>query len=370
MADQNHPKTLKEKEIEKAKEKIMELVGLPLSKIILHGHDQPFEKTSPAGSTLIPRVTFTNILVYPITTDILMDSQSHRRRTNNTQHDNRTRADIIDMELHTAATRGSITEVRKVVHRKRELLWREDSERNLPLHLAVQNGHKEVAVYLVTEYPQASYALNKLNVSPLYLAVVHRPKDLDLVERMFRELRSNSRDDIILESLKRGKSIVRAAIKDQDQEMLQTILKHEPDLINSTDIEEGLTPLSYAAFNGFVDTVRYILKKFPETLCKRNQDNSYPIHKACLGGQVEILKMFYSKLRKAVLATDHQGRTVLHLAAKERGNRLKPVVSYLVSLPEGKGLMKKKDENGFTPLDLAKKNKNREVEEVIKTSQA
>lgn len=218
MADQNHPKTLKEKEIEKAKEKIMELMSFPLSKRLLHGHDQPFEKISPAGSTLIPRVTVTNILVYPITTDIRMDSHSHRRRTNNTQHDNRTnRADIIDMELHTAATRGSITEARKVVHRKRELLWREDSERNLPLHLAVQNGHKEVARYLVTEYPQASYALNNLNVSPLYLAVVHRPKDLDLVERMFRELRSNSRDDIILESLKRGKSIVRAAIKDHDQ---------------------------------------------------------------------------------------------------------------------------------------------------------
>ncbi|XP_010680901.3 protein ACCELERATED CELL DEATH 6 [Beta vulgaris subsp. vulgaris] len=369
MADQNHPKTLKEKEIEKAKEKIMELVGLPLSKIILHGHDQPFEKTSPAGSTLIPRVTFTNILVYPITTDILMDSQSHRRRTNNTQHDNRTRADIIDMELHTAATRGSITEARKVVHRKRELLWREDSERNLPLHLAVQNGHKEVAVYLVTEYPQASYALNNLNVSPLYLAVVHRPKDLDLVESMFRELRNNSRNDNILENLRRGKSIVHAAIKDQDQGMLQTILKHQPALIKSPDIEEGLTPLSYAAFNGFVETVGYILEKFPETLRNnRNQDNSYPIHTACLGGQVEILKMFYSELPKAVFDTDSQGRTVLHLAAKERGNRLKHVVSYLVSLPEGKELMKKKDENEFTPLDLAKRNKNREVEEVIKTS--
>ncbi|XP_010680898.2 protein ACCELERATED CELL DEATH 6 [Beta vulgaris subsp. vulgaris] len=348
---QNLPKTMKEKELEKEKEKIMKMVGIPLPSIF-----------TPTGNSLIPRVIVTNITVYAISTDIWMNSRRHP--TNNLQHGLRVNEVITDMDLHTASSHGSVIEVQEVVHRKEELLWCKDSQQNLPLHLAVMNGNKEVACYLIRKYPQASYALNCLNMSPLYLAVVHHSKDLDLVDNMFREL---VRDDHVVDHLSRGKSIVRAAIKDNSQEMLQTILKYQPELIKSRD-EEGLTPLSYAAFNGYVDTVYYFLKKFEKSINYPNEDKSYPIHKACLGGQVDILKMFHSKIPESLLSVDHHGRTVLHLAAKERGNKLKHIVSYLLSLSHGKVLMKKKDENGFTCLELARNSRNHEVEEVIRRS--
>ncbi|XP_021729889.1 protein ACCELERATED CELL DEATH 6-like [Chenopodium quinoa] len=157
---------------------------------------------------------------------------------------------------------------------------------------------------------------------------------------------------------------VRAAIANQNQEMLKTILEAQPDLIMSTD-EEGLTPLSYAASKGFDDMVLYFLENFPKTTYIRSKDKSYPIHKACLGGHVRVLEEFYSKFPTSLSSVDNNARTILHVAAKERGNKLKNVVAYLLTLREGRELINKKDENRCTPLDLARSNRNGEVEELI-----
>uniref|UniRef100_A0A803L822 Uncharacterized protein n=2 Tax=Chenopodium quinoa TaxID=63459 RepID=A0A803L822_CHEQI len=157
---------------------------------------------------------------------------------------------------------------------------------------------------------------------------------------------------------------VRAAIANQNQEMLATILESQPDLIKSFD-EEGLTPLSYAASKGIVEIVLYFLENFPKTTYLRNKDKSYPIHKACLGGHVRVLEKFHSKFPTSLNSVDNHGRTILHIAAKERGNKLKHVVVYLLTLREGRELISKKDENYCTPLDLARSSRNGEVEELI-----
>ncbi|XP_021717882.1 alpha-latrocrustotoxin-Lt1a-like [Chenopodium quinoa] len=315
------------------------------------------------GSNLIPRVINTNILVCTIIgTDCDMGSMGHR--PNYFQHGTGTNgvSYIYDLELHEAASCGNVKRAREAVARNKGLLSHKDSQGNIPLHRAMENGHKETALFLVQVHPLGSYALNNSNISPLYLAAYR--KDLELVKAMFCEL---NKDDKVLDNLKKGKSVVDVAITYKNQDLLQLILKSQRELIKCPN-EDGLTPLSYAAFNGNLDIVRYLLKKFPNSISYRNNDNSNPFHKAGLGGYVEVLKELYSnsKTREFLLAGDHHGRTVLHLAAKERGNKLRHVVSYLLSLKEGKDLIKKKDENQLTPLELAKKNSNHEVEELIK----
>lgn len=146
--------------------------------------------------------------------------------------------------------------------------------------------------------------------------------------------------------------------------MLKTIVKYQPDLMKRWD-EEELTPLSYAAFNGLVSMVGFILEKYPKTIKYQNKDKSYPIHKACLGGHVDIIEMFYSKYPNSLVYEDGRGRTIMHLSAKERGNKLKNIANYLLSLKEAKFLLNKKDENGCTPLDLAITNDNDEVQALI-----
>lgn len=260
MVNQKRLNTINENE----NEKFMKLMGMPLSKMFVHGDTQstPCEIPSTNGNSLIPRVMVTNIMVYAITLDIRMDSSSQRHRANNIQH-----------------------------------------------------GGTQVA-------------------------------------------NNNS----VVDDLKR----VRSAIRDQNKGMLETLLNHQLNLIECTD-EEGLTPLSFAAYNGICEMVSFIIRKYPKSINKRNKDGSYPIHKACLGGHVEIINMLYTKNSKSLFALDRQGKTVLHLAAQKRGNMLKHVVSYLLNLPEGRELMNKKDENRSKPLDLAVNYRNGEVEEILRS---
>ncbi|XP_021730060.1 alpha-latroinsectotoxin-Lt1a-like [Chenopodium quinoa] len=314
------------------------------------------------GSNLIPRLINTNILVCTVIgTDYDMSS---RVRANYFQHGIGTNgvSNIYDLELHKAASCGNTKRAREVVGTNKGLLSHKDSHGDIPLHLAVKNGHKETALFLVNEYPPGSYALNHSKISPLHHAV--RRKDLDLVKAVFCEL---VKDANVLDNLKKGKSIVDVAIADKNQEMLQIILKYQRELIKCPN-EDGLTPLSFAAFSGNLEIVRYLLKNFPNSISYLNNDKSNAFHKAGLGGYVEVLKELYSnsKTREFLLAGDNHRRTVLHIAAKERGNKLRHVVSYLLSLEEGKDLIKMKDENLITPLELAKKCSNHEVEELIK----
>ncbi|CAO2830305.1 unnamed protein product [Amaranthus hypochondriacus] len=136
------------------------------------------------------------------------------------------------------------------------------------------------------------------------------------------------------------------AIDNRDEGELKKILKKQPDLLKCMD-ENGLTPLSYAAFKGYVDMVVFLLKKYPKSKKYPNTDKTYPIHKACLGGHVNVLKEFYMDSSESVITRDGKGRTVLHLAAR---NKLKEVVIYLLSLPENTQLKLIPDENGKLPL--------------------
>ena len=176
--------------------------------------------TSPQTrlTTLIPRHVVTHIQVYPIHTDIKMLSshQQPRRPQANTDFQRGTRAitnpQIIDTDLHEAARSGNLSKAQEAVSAKRELLKRQNAQGNLPLHLAIQGGHKTVAMYLVGEYPQGSYELNAERLSPLYLAV--QARQLELVDSMFQKLAS---DPNLISRLKQGKPIVHAAIINHHQ---------------------------------------------------------------------------------------------------------------------------------------------------------
>ncbi|CAO2830250.1 unnamed protein product [Amaranthus hypochondriacus] len=331
-------------------------------------HDQfPFEIITSTGKTLIPRTIITNIFVYrPIRlNDVHIDLK--RRCSNNIIRQASSCEHHDDMELHNAASNGNLIRAQEAVCRNRELLWKMDSlTGNIALHVAVINGHKEVASYLVKEYPQGCCTINYSKVSPLYLAVRHFPQQyyLELIESMLHKL---GRDDGLVRYLQQGKSIIRAAIQNNNQELLKTIVKYEPNLMKYCD-EEDLTPLSYAASNGLVNMVGFILERYPTSIKYQNKDKSYPIHKACLGGHLEILKMFYSKCPNSLLYEDQRGRTVMHLSTRQRCNKLKMVVNYLLTTKEGMFLLNKKDENGCTPLDLAISSGNNEVQILIKTA--
>ncbi|KAL9241765.1 hypothetical protein vseg_015832 [Gypsophila vaccaria] len=335
----------------------MNFLSMPFS-TRLQCHDPTLE-----SATLIPRsvVTTTNVNVYASQIDMrMMDSRNtHQSRVfyheddiasirkvhsyNNTTTDN----------LHSAAYNGDLARVQEMVHAKGGLLWSKNSQGSLPLHVAVEKGHVEVALYLIRAFPKGSYALNHNNESPIYLAVVKGYKNL--VENMLNLLGGDSK---ARESLTKDKSLF-AAITSQSLDMVQTLLKYQPKLIKSID-DQGWTPLSHAAYTGVVDIVDFILEKFPESVLK---DSSYPIHKACLGGHVDVLKTFERHCAVKILTkSDRNGLNILHHAARAPQDGLKHVVAYLLSSRFGRNLVKMKDETNRTPFELARYCHNGEVE--------
>lgn len=83
-----------------------------------------------------------------------------------------------------AARHGNMVRAKEAVRRNRELMWQRNGQGNLPLHLAVENVHMDVANYLVEKDPQSSWALNGAHISPIYLAV--EAQYIDVVKHVLR----------------------------------------------------------------------------------------------------------------------------------------------------------------------------------------
>ncbi|KMT08484.1 hypothetical protein BVRB_6g137740 [Beta vulgaris subsp. vulgaris] len=236
MGNPNVPNTKKisEKEMEKAKEKMMKMMGLPLSTIFFHGNDRAILKNiTPMGSTLIPRDIYTNIIVYPMTT-----------------HD----------------------------------------------------GH--------------------------------------MIRNFDQKNASSSRPITVPKQDGAAKEFHGAIRKDVDEATLRNILIRNPSLCTSYN-HGGYTPLCYAAFKGFTETVSYILEKHPTILYN---PEAFPIHKACAGGHLDILTMFHEKRGdRSFFNADRKGQTPLHVACNAE------IFEYLMTLPGAQYAMSVKDENNETP---------------------
>ncbi|KAK9733610.1 hypothetical protein RND81_04G078300 [Saponaria officinalis] len=199
-----------------------------------------------------------------------------------------------------------------------------------------------MTVILVNECPQACYELNEMRISPLYMAI--KLKNLQLVKKMMNYIKQFEPSSF--SRLMSGKSVVHAAIEPDNIDILKEILENHGELVNAIDNKQ--TPLSCAAFKGYLAAVRYLLEKFPHLAykCDKDEDGSFPIHKACSGGHVKVMK----ELFKTRHLLNRKGQNILHIAA---AHGKAEVVFYLLKIPELERLINRKDDRGNTPLHLA-----------------
>uniref|UniRef100_A0A7C9CZN9 Uncharacterized protein n=1 Tax=Opuntia streptacantha TaxID=393608 RepID=A0A7C9CZN9_OPUST len=126
------------------------------------------------------------------------------------------------------------------------------------------------------------------------------------------------------------------------------------------------TPLSCAASNNCVNVVKYLVKEleklgesiFSADMKDGDAEKSHPIHRACIEGHLDVVKILCShcvdlKLRPnlSMFAPNHHGQTILHLAAE---NGHVNICKYLLTLPGCQVQKGAKDKNGLTPGDLAR----------------
>ncbi|GAB2276711.1 hypothetical protein Dimus_011426 [Dionaea muscipula] len=226
-----------------------------------------------------------------------------------------------------------------------DLVAEVDGEGDTPLHIALENHNEDMAAYLVDRYPFASFYANRLQVSPLHLAIEAGYREL--VQSMLA--RNPIGEEHVKNLLLQGKSVVHAAIRVKNGDLLATMLDSQPALMDTYD-EEWRTPFAYAAFIGHIDAVRYFLDKFPDYVYKVDKDGSFPIHGAARGGRVRVMKELFSRFSSTRNLLNQQGQSILHMASK-RGKA--DMVSYLLKIQDIDRLINLRDEDGNTALHLA-----------------
>ena len=298
------------------------------------------------------------------------------------------RNDQQDTILHVAAREGSISHaIRNLVNSNAFLLRTTNREENTPLHVAVINGNKDVAKFLISRDPEVAYYKNKTGRSPLYLAVENRNMK-GILDDLLNEEASIPRereDGDSLGMLPQGKSPVHAAIENHNigdhnvsshqksdihtnqsskpifkfiqnnlflfSGILQKIEEAKPELLRLHDKEFG-NPLHYASSTGYVEGVQFLLQKYRPGADETDQEGNYPIHLACKGGSVALLKEFLKVIPYPNEFINKIGQNILHVAAQnERGSLIMYILEQDQKMVET--LLNAMDEEGNTPLHLA-----------------
>ncbi|KAL7177311.1 hypothetical protein ACSBR2_030630 [Camellia fascicularis] len=300
----------------------------------------PFNQVSPQEDTVLHIAAYSGHV--PLVEHIL----THRINLFSEKNSNG------NLPIHAAASSGHLSTVKSLLEFPQREEWRVSKLKEVnkneetALHVALKNHHEKVAEYLFKLCPCVSSYPNKEGKSPLCMAA--EAGFLDLVKLMTAETVEGVVMDNSMYSSE-TRSVVHAALRGRNIDVLEAILKKEPKLAYLED-EDGTTALSYAVLAGYLEGVHHLLEKFSVTSYQRDGSGNFPIHVASSEGRVDVIREILQRCPDAMELLGKQGRSILHVAAK---NGKVGVVNYILKTPELGKLLNQIDEDGNTPLHLA-----------------
>ncbi|VVB07119.1 unnamed protein product [Arabis nemorensis] len=200
----------------------------------------------------------------------------------------------------------------------------------------------ETAVCLVNANQGASFLANSEKISPLYLAV--EAGNLSLVNAMLNHLGETS---TFASQLEGTKSLVHAALKSKNTDVLDVILNEFLSLVDEPD-DEGRTCISVGASVGFKEGLCKVLDRTTLSIFKCDKDGSYPIHMAVEKGHEDVVRELLRRFPDSIELINKKGQNSLHIAAKSGKAR-----TDMTNLCKKNHLIEEQDDDGNTPLHLA-----------------
>ncbi|KAL0746389.1 hypothetical protein Bca101_028391 [Brassica carinata] len=201
----------------------------------------------------------------------------------------------------------------KDLHEKTERRAKKQSISHLVMHQrsircsSFQTRLMEIAACLVNANQHVSFLENKDGISPLYLAVL--AGNVSLVNAM---LNVQGKTSGLASQLEGRKSLVHAALKAKNTDVLDVILNEDPCLLNERD-EDGRTCLSAGASVGFYKGVCKLLDRSTSSVFECDDDGSFPIHIAVENGHVDVVKELLKRCPDSIEQLTKKVRTFFTL---------------------------------------------------------
>ncbi|KAF8032330.1 hypothetical protein BT93_D1293 [Corymbia citriodora subsp. variegata] len=269
-----------------------------------------------------------------------------------------------DTPLHVAAKVGSCKVVRVFtdlaksldwvvengqVDACKELLRKQNLNKDTVLHYAIRGGCIGVVKLLIEEDSQLCDIINAADESPLYLAT---DRGLScIIELLLGAISSSSSH-----KGPKGFTALHAGVS-LPHTIWAKIMEKRPEMIREGD-DMGWTPLHYVAHLGKVEAVRLLLQHDTFVAYDLDKAGQSALHLAAFQGHANVIDELVRSCPDACDLINTKGQTALHVAVL--GGQVN-VVNYILGMPNQKNLINEQDNDGSTALHLAALHKNYKI---------
>ncbi|KAK7839384.1 protein accelerated cell death 6, partial [Quercus suber] len=263
--------------------------------------------------------------------------------------------------LHVAASLGhdQIVEAILSIQQCQELLTAKNSSGDLPLHVAVNAQHLPIVQLLLQSSDQRQEILTAKNSSgdlPLHVAV--KAGYLRMVQLLLES--SDQRQELLTAKNSRGDLPLHVAVNAWHLPMVQLLLQssdQRQELLTAKN-SSGDHPLHVAVNAGHLRMVRLLLQSSDqrqELLTAKNSSGDLPLQLAVNAGYLRVVQLLLEssdQCQELLTAKNSSGDLPLHVAANAGDLS---IVQLLVdsNVDVACKLLKEKNKEGITPLQLA-----------------
>ena len=123
-------------------------------------------------------------------------------------------------------------------------------------------------------------------------------------------------------------------------------------LFQLKDDEKG-TPLHLASYSNYLDSVKFLIDKLPNSVLEYDGDGNFPIHVACKMDHIQVIEALLQQWPDPAEFRTEQGQNILHVSVSHGSIA---AVKYILANPRLEHLINEKDQNENSALHLAAMN--------------